>query len=302
MASPLLSPHHDGSELYVSNPRPALGDTVTVFVRVPHGAGVSTVHLRSVCDGEPEFVAAKVDREDERETWWRADIDVHNPVMRYRFLLDGGTARYRWLNGEGIITHDPLDATDFRLSAHDPPPEWAADAVFYQVFPDRFAASAERPEPPGWALPGGWDDPIRPVHADAMCQLYGGDLIGLRERLDHLEQLGVTAVYLTPFFPAESNHRYNASSFADVDPLLGGNEALIALLEALHERGMRFIGDFTPNHCGSTHPWFLAAQQDPIGVEAGFFSFHDHPRGYPTPRTGRTIGRPRTSACSQRLS
>lgn len=278
--SPLDQPHHDGSELYVSDPHPALGETVTVFLRAPTGAAPSSVHRYVVRDGEPEYAEATVDRSDEHETWWRAEVEVHNPVTRYRFLLDGGTARHRWLTGEGVVAHDPTDRGDFLVSAHDPAPQWAADAVFYQVFPDRFAASSGERQLPSWALPAGWDDPVIPSGMDAMHQLYGGDFVGLRERLDHLEELGVTAVYSTPFFPAESNHRYNASSFAQVDPVLGGDEALAALTSALHERGMHFVGDLTPNHCGDTHPWFRAAQADPTSVEAGFFTFYDHPDEY----------------------
>lgn len=273
-------PHHDGSELYVSDPHPALGDTVTVFVRVPHAAGTSNVLLYAVRDGEPEYHETTVDRGGGGETWWRADIEVHNPVTRYRFLLDAGTPRHRWLTGEGVVDHDPTDWGDFRLSAHDPPPAWAADAVVYQVFPDRFASSERNVALPDWALPAAWDDPVIGDGADAMHQVYGGDLIGLRERLDHLEHLGVTAIYLTPFFPAESNHRYNASTFAHVDPVLGGDDALADLTAAAHARGMRVIGDLTPNHCGDTHPWFRAAQKDPASIEAGFFTFYDHPHSY----------------------
>lgn len=276
----LDQPHHDGSDLYVSDPHPSLGTTVTVFVRVPRVSGVSTVHLYAVRDGEPEYREAKVDRSDDGETWWRADVDVQNPIARYRFVLDAGTPRHRWLTGEGVVHHDPTDGGDFRLSAHDPPPRWAADAVCYQVFLDRFAPSDRPKDPPPWALPAAWDDPVIEDRPDAMQQLYGGDLIGLRERLDHLQNLGVTAIYLTPFFPAESNHRYNATSFAHVDPVLGGDQALVALVEAAHERDMRVIGDLTPNHCGDTHPWFRAAQQDPTSVEASFFTFHRHPHEY----------------------
>jgi alpha-glucosidase len=272
--------HHDGSALYVSDPYPDLGDTVTLFVRVPRSAGASTVHLSALHDGERLTTEAIVDRETPTETWWRVDLEVHNPVVAYRFLVDGGGPGHRWLTGEGEVAHDPLDAGDFRISSHDPPPGWAADAVFYQIFPDRFAPSDHRVELPAWALPAEWDDPVATDPDKATRQLYGGDLIGVRERLGHLTDLGINAIYLTPIFPAESNHRYNASSFDHVDPLLGGDAALAGLTSAARERGMRVIGDLTPNHCGDTHPWFRAAQADPTSTEAGFFTFYDHPNDY----------------------
>ena len=81
----------------------------------------------------------------------------------------------------------------------------------------------------------------------------------LVEHLDHLESLGVDVVYLTPFFPARSNHRYDASSFEQIDPLLGGAPALRRLTKAAHERGMKVMGDFTTNHTGNAHEWFLKA-------------------------------------------
>ncbi len=254
-----MRPHHDGSALHVSDPAPALGDTVTVFVRVPRGTRVARVHLRRLQDGEPVFSSAVVDRRDAAgDTWWRAELPVANPVTRYRFLL-GTTSGVRWLTGLGLTHHDVPDATDFRLVAHPAPPAWASDAVVYQIFPDRFApspASAHR-DTPDWATRAGWDDPVGPgTHT-----LYGGDLDGIARRLDHVAALGANTVYLTPFFPARSSHRYDASSFDRVDPLLGGDRALQRLSAAVHERGWRLIGDLTTNHTGDTHPWF-PAQRD----------------------------------------
>ena len=85
----------------------------------------------------------------------------------------------------------------------------------YQVFPDRFARSAladERPTP-DWAIPASWDTPVDPVMPARSQQFYGGDLDGVIEKLDHLVALGVNLLYLTPIFPAASNHRYDAASF-----------------------------------------------------------------------------------------
>lgn len=120
-------------------------------------------------------------------------------------------------------------------------PSWVRDAIFYQIFPDRFAASNRVPKP-GPLEP--WDSPPT-VHG-----FKGGDLLGIVEHLGDLEDLGVTALYLTPIFASASNHRYHTYDYFTVDPLLGGNEALRELLDAAHERGMRVVLDGVFNHTG----------------------------------------------------
>jgi alpha-glucosidase len=268
-------PHHDGAALHVPDDAPALGETVPVFLRVPAGDGLTRVWARTTPDGEPHLLAGAVDRETASETWWRVDITARNPLTRYRFLLDGGPRGYRWLNGTGVHAHHVTDGDDFRLSSAPPPPAWARDAVVYQIFPDRFARSAgadTRPLP-SWARPAAWDDPVAGRGRDAGRQLYGGDLDGITERLDHLAALGVNTLYLTPFFPAESSHRYNAASFEEVDPLLGGDKALARLSQEVHARGWHLLGDLTTNHCGDTHPWFRRALEGGDAPERGFFYF-----------------------------
>ncbi len=120
-------------------------------------------------------------------------------------------------------------------------PRWARDAVFYQVFPDRFASSP-RVVKPGALEP--WTDPPT-THG-----FKGGDLLGLADRLGELHDLGITAIYLNPVFSAASNHRYNAYDFLTVDPLLGGDAALRDLLDLAHRREIRVILDGVFNHVG----------------------------------------------------
>jgi neopullulanase len=121
------------------------------------------------------------------------------------------------------------------------PPAWVADTVFYQVFPDRFAAS------PRVAKPG----PLEPWDAPPTQAGYkGGDLLGLTERLDDLVDLGINGLYLNPIFSATSNHRYNAYDYLTVDPLLGGDAAFRELLDAAHARDMRVVLDGVFNHSG----------------------------------------------------
>ena len=209
---------------------------------------------------------------------WRAEVRVHNPVTPYRFALEGGPFGYRWLNGGGVHDHDVPDVEDFRIVTFAPPPSWLADRVAYQIFPDRFASSGAPRHWPSWAAVSAWDDPIDPSRSTQ--QLYGGDLAGIEARLDHIERLGVNLLYLTPFFPAESSHRYNASTFDHVDPLLGGDGALSSLLAGVAPSRVRVIGDITANHSGDTHGWFQTARADAGSAEAGFYFFRHHPDEY----------------------
>jgi neopullulanase len=118
-------------------------------------------------------------------------------------------------------------------------PAWVRDAIFYQIFPDRFAASA-RVVKPGPLEP--WDSPPT-VHG-----FKGGDLLGVVEHLDHLERLGVNAIYFNPIFQSASNHRYHTYDYLAVDPLLGGDAALRELLDTAHARGIRVVLDGVFNH------------------------------------------------------
>ena len=270
----LSTAHHDGSALYVPDDAPEVGQTVPVFLRVPHGDGTTDVHVRSTPDAEAELFPGVVDRSTDTETWWRCDVPARNPGTHYRFLLTGGPRGYRWLNGTGTHPHEVSDAADFRFTAPAPPPAWARDAYVYQVFPDRFARSAAAGRSvPAWAQPARWEDPVDALGPTVATQLYGGDLDGITEHLDHVAGLGVNTLYLTPFFPAESNHRYNATDFTVVDPLLGGDQALARLSTDCHRRGLRLLGDLTTNHSGDTHMWFRTALADRTAPERAFYYF-----------------------------
>jgi len=273
-----LLPHHDGSALYVSDLEPALGDVVTVRLRVPGGYGpLKTVRTRSNPDHEPEWSNATLAGSADGWDWWEAPVTVRNPRHGYRWLLLHENGRIEWLNQTGIHVLETLDAEDFALVASPAPPAWLYEAVMYQVFPDRFARSAQADAhpTPEWAIAADWSDPVDPVMPGRSQQLYGGDLDGVREHLDHLVSLGVNVLYLTPVFPAASNHRYDASSFDTVDPLLGGDEAYVRLIEAAHERGIRVIGDLTSNHSGDRHEWFQSALGNPGAPEENYYYFTD---------------------------
>ena len=117
-------------------------------------------------------------------------------------------------------------------------PQWVKDAIFYQIFPDRFAKSKRLPDI-GFEA---WESP--PTYNG----FKGGDLYGVIEKLDYLQDLGINAIYFNPVFASASNHRYHTFDYYNVDPLLGGNDALRELLDEAHKRGIRVVLDGVFNH------------------------------------------------------
>ncbi len=127
-------------------------------------------------------------------------------------------------------------------------PDWIKDAVFYQIFPDRFAMSSKLLKPSNLES---WDS------APTRRGFKGGDLLGVIEKLDYLQDLGINAIFLNPIFMSAANHRYHTYDYFSVDPLLGGNESLRALIDEAHGRGFRIILDGVFNH-----------------ASRGFYKFH----------------------------
>jgi neopullulanase len=121
-------------------------------------------------------------------------------------------------------------------------PDWVKHAIFYQIFPDRFARSEKHAPPKGITL-ADWED------KEAIRGFYGGDLWGVAEKLDYLKELGITAVYFNPIFASTTYHRYNTQDYRVVDPLLGGDEALRHLIDEAHKRDIKIILDGVFNHC-----------------------------------------------------
>jgi len=119
-------------------------------------------------------------------------------------------------------------------------PNWVTDAIFYQIFPDRFAKS-EHVQKNGLHFEP-WNS------APTTYGFKGGNLRGVTEHLDYLKDLGVNAIYFTPVFASASNHRYHTYDYYNVDPILGGNEALRELLDKAHKKNMRVVLDGVFNH------------------------------------------------------
>ncbi len=119
-------------------------------------------------------------------------------------------------------------------------PSWTKDAIFYQIFPDRFCRS-ERYKAIGKFVP--WDSlPTRE-------NMFGGNLAGIIDKLEYIASLGVNAVYLCPIFKSNSNHRYHTVDYFEIDPVLGTLKDFDRLVKKAHKLGLRIILDGVFNHC-----------------------------------------------------
>lgn len=162
----------------------------------------------------------------------------------------------------------------FRQTVYDPAfnvPDWASDAVYYQIFPDRFRNGdpSNDPQPGRDRHHAGtverhtnWlDKPWRPGSGDGSDGAYnndffGGDLAGITDKLDELKGLGVNTLYLTPIFRAASNHKYDTADYRHVDPAFGRDEDFTRLTREAAQRGLRVIPDTSFNHTGSDSIYF----------------------------------------------
>ena len=282
----LLSIHHDGSDRYVSTLYPRLGQTIRLRLRISHQAPVRRVILRTLPDGEQRLTPMQRGATEPPAQWWDSELLIDEPSVHYRFIIEATDGIWHY-SAAGLSAHIPLDRTDFRILADYDPPGWPLETVFYQIFPDRFANGdpSTDPRPEEYEYRGHrpmtypWET-LPPPDQLGPLVFYGGDLPGIENRLDYLSDLGVNALYLNPVFTALSNHKYDVADYDHVDPHLGGDAALISLRRALDARGMRYLLDIVPNHCGYWHPWFQAALADAAAPEAEFFTFLKHPEEY----------------------
>jgi cyclomaltodextrinase len=155
-------------------------------------------------------------------------------------------------------------------------PDWLADAVFYQIFPERFANGDPSLDPPG-VVP--WNsEPTRE-------NFFGGDLAGIIQHLDHIQGLGANAIYLTPIFEADTNHRYDAKDYFAIDHRLGTLETFKHFVAAAHERGIRIVLDAVLNHAGDGHWAFRdIVEKEAESAYVNWFSVEDFPvRPHPVP-------------------
>ncbi|MFX3634364.1 MAG: alpha-glycosidase [Candidatus Pristimantibacillus sp.] len=184
--------------------------------------------------------------------YWEAVIRPEQKRFSYGFRVHSNEETL-WLVEDGIYGDQPSPPAGY----YEVPfiheidlfavPEWTKNAIFYQIMPDRFANGDPSNDPQ--TIQAWGDKPSGDSH-------FGGDLQGIIENLDHLIDLGVNAVYLTPIFTAPSNHKYDTVDYKQVDPQFGDTELLKNFVKACHEREIRVVLDAVFNHTSEQFPPF----------------------------------------------
>ena len=287
----LESVHSDGTAAFVSNPTPALHETVTIRIRMYEDAPVKCVFLRSIPNGVEQLQEMKPGKKERGFVYYEAPLKMTEKRMQYHFYLVCEDVVYFYTQKE-ITTYVPDHTYDFVLLTDYVQPAWVKEAVFYQIFPERFcngdpSNDVKNAEYSQEGYPTikmeHWEDAPLTYEQSHCLDFFGGDLQGVKEKIPYLKELGVTALYLNPIFIAPSVHKYDCLDYFHVDPHFGGDEALADLSAALHENGMKLILDISINHTGIAHKWFnrdgiwfdksVGAYNNPDSQERSFYFF-----------------------------
>jgi glycosidase len=202
--------------------------------------------------------------------------------VRYQFLVKDGATTVGFGAKGASGKNKAKDAGRFEVSlaqaARFETPEWTRDAVFYQIFVDRFMngdtsndpKKPRRPEGKAWNVDDGYLEEWgqEPAHFN----FFGGDLKGVVQKIDYLKSLGVNTLYLNPIFAAGSNHKYDSSDYETIDPSFGTKKEWDQLVATCEQHGMRVILDAVFNHTGDGHYAFQDCVKN--GPKSKFWSWY----------------------------
>ncbi len=180
-------------------------------------------------------------------------------------------------------THEITKEEMWKMSSGFSVPSWAKGKIMYHIFVDRFCKGenyALKPMP-NREIYSSWDDEMRvgpDTDGNWNVDFYGGNLKGIYQKLDYIQSLGVSILYLSPVVWSQSNHRYDTSDYETVDPYAGTNQDLKNLCDAAHQKGMRVILDAVFNHTGNDSKYFNEYEHfDELGAfqsqESKYYSF-----------------------------
>lgn len=252
----------------------SFSDEIIFSLDIPRTLGITYPTLRIDADGKAFW---------EKDLEYKEtvlDVDIFEIKLKTKELCLGersGLFYYHFAFHRGAETlfsqtEDNLNFTlshecpaNFRLTIYEDgscAPEWFKGGVMYHIFVDRFAKGSYKPVcRPDAEINEDWESgiPQYPEYPGAFVRnnmFFGGNLVGIKEKLDYLASLGVTVIYLSPIFKSYSNHKYDTGDYMQVDEMFGGDKALAELIKAGKKKGIRIILDGVFNHTGDDSIYF----------------------------------------------
>ncbi len=207
-----------------------------------------------------------------RHIWWTTTVKPQYKRCKYYFKLVSGNQSIYYFE-DGFYTEHEMNHQGKSLSYFTFPwmnaidinttPDWVNNTVWYQIFPERFCNGDTGNDPEG-TKPWGF-------HRVTNEEFYGGDLQGIIDRLDFLQDLGINGIYLTPIFEAGSSHKYDTTDYRKIDPHFGDEKVFKDLVDKAHEKGIRIMLDGVFNHCGKSFaPWLDVLEH---GLESKYYKW-----------------------------
>lgn len=256
--------YSDGSKYFVSNPLPVKGEEITLSIQFSEKAPVTNVFFKGKINGIDH--PRKMEKCGVKNGLVRYEIKVKvwGDELSYQFWLLTKDCIYYYTQ-KGLYTAIPGEDGNFRIITDYQQPQWVKNAVFYQIFPERFCnGNPENDVKDGEYQFDGhpaikvkdWNSVPEDYNKAYCLDFYGGDLEGIKQKIPYLKKLGVTALYLNPIFYAATVHKYDCLDYFTVDPHFGGDKALEDLTQELHKNGMKIILDVSINHTGIANKWF----------------------------------------------
>lgn len=254
--------------------------TITLFAEAKDYESVS---LRHEPDNEEYIVPMSKVGTKGRLDIWQATLPLSEDkdVTYYVFKALTQKEQY-WLDARGVQKRMPGREYHFKYNRCHQPPSWVAEQVFYQIFPERFCngdpdlavetGEYQYPARNRQSVKKQWGEGVG-THGDTgAVEFFGGDLAGIESKLDYLQDLGITTLYLNPIFTSYSNHKYDTVDYYSIDPKFGTNEQFARLTDKIHQRGLKVVLDAVLNHTSISHSWF-----DILGHGNGAYTSQDSP-------------------------